>query len=1451
MIARDTPTRKRKPRPKPKPPARGPQGLPIQRSSSQRKVAPPKPTRTSRGPQGLPTQRQSTQRPTSVKRVERQSRPTPKKVEKRNRQELRAQLRKDAAKRRRQSPVFGRDANRPTTFGLSRSRFEAAKARGNRAYERDRANDLSVPKILEVPVKAAKKVKQGIDAITRNNDTPGGRIHRMSGGDPSALLKESVDIAANLPSSVYLAGKAGVKAAKGDTHTAEKLWKDYKRTSAIPAALSGDFKEALKRAEKAPVSTALELSGVKASIGRGAGATMRSGALGRKAKRAASTERPNLRLVPDAKPGEGPEIGRKYSRDVINKAAQRAAEKRAVRKGRDPHVHTAPSAGDRIKGGLNGLPVRERTNRPLQRTIDTRVFAAERVRRARKQAMTEKVSSIAPASRGTRYPLARHRGAVKPKEGAGVQLVAEGTARVDRIRADLKRRRLALAKEAKKLKTTDPDRYALNRAEAKHIRELESLDDSRLARISAAAVNYGKTQADVQARGRRVGTYDESAQSKRFYPALQSHIKTKPRVERRALTEDERKVAARVIERRLRRGKDVPERMAERIARPARERVPVRHDVGNSGIDPRTLEVMARELGITKPIAVRPVTDAMRARGTRAGNVQRRTADGREVHLVYLDEKHGAGAKNSALWHELQHLADRDKGVKFQNTRGLTAKQYAALPTEQRANGTMFRNMDRDLTAPAAARDLVSKRPRPGQPKTLKRSDIMAALERNRRTERISGRKLTQEELEQTARILQRRARRGKSTLSGLPEGGPTLITQRPVRLRRGGKEAGMYTPSHVAPVLPTKSRRGTAFEQGAREVGPDALLRQALQSENAVTATEGFLSLVREFGFDAGQSGKRYASTHDEALAAAKRYPNTAMTPVNIEAFHRFGTSLRRRQQEGVPDRRTERDAFREVWDEATKSESGRGKWILMPDEAVERLRAHAQVGGQNVLGDAADYATNQFKDVVLTTASPASWLFGNVTDLGMRTTFAGITPLDIMRGRKITKTLAKQGYQGEQAAAAITGGGLFTAAEALGGVFRGTAGAKSKARFLPVHPDNPIMRTWKSAVYGLEHAIEELPQYGAVGKEFRKDTSRRAADANVKTSLRTLLRLHDQQIDHYAKNLAADRALEARIQKATEDVVGRWGKVSPTMRRVLGLAPFAQWLGAATRYVAVTLPAHHPIKTAVMAGIAEMTLEERKKLGLSFMLPKDRQVPGYQMGSLPTVIGRNEYGPTLKGLGTSRLTSFGTFGAMPEDLPNFILPQFSGTMNALSGTAFTGERLLYPEWWPDKRLRGLELDKDMASLVAIGSLVETMVPFASAARRSVLEQGRPSEPFSTVLTPNTRKKRNPDTKKWEDPPGDPGAGLAKWASPSVFRKPSTILTNGDINQIERTVVGREYLEDLQKRRKTKPKGGTIDLREDDGSEPTSDGVIDLRASDAPKVRRKKKAGSLIDLRG
>lgn len=95
------------------------------------------------------------------------------------------------------------------------------------------------------------------------------------------------------------------------------------------------------------------------------------------------------------------------------------------------------------------------------------------------------------------------------------------------------------------------------------------------------------------------------------------------------------------------------------------------------------------------------------------------------------------------------------------------------------------------------------------------------------------------------------------------------------------------------------------------------------------------------------------------------------------------------------------------------------------------------------------------------------------------------------------------------------------------------------------------------------------------------------------------------------------------------------------------------------------------------------EMT-EEGQKIGLSYLVPQDMRAPGYQMGTLPTSVERGEHGLEVAGLRTGNLLSFGTAGGFPVNIPGFTLTQLRGPLNALGGTSFTGEPLVYPTGGP-----------------------------------------------------------------------------------------------------------------------------------------------------------------------
>jgi hypothetical protein len=1208
--------------------------------------------------------------------------------------------------------------------------IKEAKDRHILGVDMSRGPDRSISDIAKGVNKgihaAAEFTKKQIDTV---NDSKVGNPFGSSGPYSAQGLnsgkagKEILDLAANTPSSVYISTAAGVEAARGRPQRAKKLWKDYKATSAIPAAVSGNFKEAAKRAADHPISTGLELSGARALLGRGLGAAGRAAPSKRVRAAAAPSPRPNLKLGSHT---GAPEIERLYSRDLIEKggqvAADKLAERRARKRGHTPHAERPTKLAPALPRRLGGAEAAGHgVHRRLIRRVDTRAFSQERVAQARK-AEAERQARKATSRKtlldkrmltrdDVRAAVARVKN-TKAKNPtartvskyhaatAGVQLVAEAIGRVGKdvggVRRDLRVRLNDLARVRPTL--SDPERLRLNREESKHVRELGNLSDENLARVITGAEEFAKQQRPVQARGQTSGSFDEVGQSKRFYPTLQTHFRRQRGEERKGYTPEQQKIIAKSVQQRWQKGKSLPSKAAAAAANAERRF--------------QRAQVDQRSQFPTKPLAT-------------------------AIHNVALRE--------------------------------------------------------------------VPKRPRVGERKPVKRADFQSYAKALRARQAIPSRKLSVKDIEdfKIARTLQRRSRQGKEGLSGHLEGGPVLVTQRP------GARLGSGRLQPQAPFEPMKVRGGKALEEGSREVGRGAIQRQAVSSEAEVTAAEGHQLLDREFGVPAGKGGRRYAGSRDEALSAARektldpetgllKHDATPLVPVNIAQFQTFGGRLRAKQEQGMPRSYAhindmERQALQDTW-AAALDESGRGKWVLMPEPVVQRLREHLSVGNFGPMHS----ISNVFKDVVLTSSSPFRWMGGNIADIGMRTAFAGLTPADMARGAMIVKRAAKQGLQGEQAAAAVAGGGMYGTAQAMSHAMRPKGMMENPGRTVLSAP----WRAWKGMVYTLENSIEHLPLYGAVGKSMRRETSRFAKpDAEMQRDLKSLLKFHDAQIQHYANKLATNRAFEARIQKYTEDVMGRWGKVSPNMKRALLIAPFAQWLGAALRYTFITLPAHHPIKTSIMAGISEMTEKERKALGLSYMLPRDKQIQDYQMGSLPIKVGKNKYGPVVEGIRTARMTSLGTAAGFPGNIGEFLLPQISGPLNAWAGQSFTGEQLVYPDWWPDKNLRRLPIPLDERVKIGIGAALEASIPFASAFRRSILEKGSPAEPTSTILTPQTRKKWDAEDEKFVESKGTATGGILEWLSP--FAPKSRLYTYGAGKAISEQGIAGEVLDKWRTQKK------------------------------------------------
>lgn len=87
---------------------------------------------------------------------------------------------------------------------------------------------------------------------------------KIGGFYGSRLWGDAVSIPRNTVLSAYLTGRAGVKAAQGDTGPAKELAHQFVHHDPIALAVQGKFKQAAIEAGNHPLNTALELGGVRA-----------------------------------------------------------------------------------------------------------------------------------------------------------------------------------------------------------------------------------------------------------------------------------------------------------------------------------------------------------------------------------------------------------------------------------------------------------------------------------------------------------------------------------------------------------------------------------------------------------------------------------------------------------------------------------------------------------------------------------------------------------------------------------------------------------------------------------------------------------------------------------------------------------------------------------------------------------------------------------------------------------------------------------------------------------------------------------------------------------------------------------------------------------------------------------------------------------------------------------
>lgn len=312
--------------------------------------------------------------------------------------------------------------------------------------------------------KASAADPLGIKGVTGATETSG-----MPGGEN--VTRDIIDLAAYTPAAVYMTGAALKELAQDDPQRARQLWRDYKRTSAIPAIVKGDFGEALRRAEKHPASTALELSGIKAMGGRTAGGVARRAPgktrVARKVRQAGATKR-----APKVAPGTTIRQERRYSQDIITKAAQVAAERTRTRLARRQYraAKKAEQAGDELAAELyyrqaTRIDPRRISEQQLAKRMDELEALAEPLRAGRVKGKVRDVDRLLKGKHASVAVLVAQ-GIVRPTRKSLREFLADINAELKRAELSPARRKAAKrtrADVAKALADPDLDLGALSR----------------------------------------------------------------------------------------------------------------------------------------------------------------------------------------------------------------------------------------------------------------------------------------------------------------------------------------------------------------------------------------------------------------------------------------------------------------------------------------------------------------------------------------------------------------------------------------------------------------------------------------------------------------------------------------------------------------------------------------------------------------------------------------------------------------------------------------------------------------------------------------------------------------------------------------------------------------------------------------------------------------------------
>jgi hypothetical protein len=482
----------------------------------------------------------------------------------------------------------------------------------------------------------------------------------------------------------------------------------------------------------------------------------------------------------------------------------------------------------------------------------------------------------------------------------------------------------------------------------------------------------------------------------------------------------------------------------------------------------------------------------------------------------------------------------------------------------------------------------------------------------------------------------------------------PGFLSQRP-----GQRSASAYYVSAGKPpsVGSAGRREGTAALEGTFDAHPAILHEQAVRTQGLMDAFDHFQKFISDFGLlkPDGSGVQPYKGFKEARQAAADRSAqgDVQWVPVRINPFPGTKAQLEKMLEGTAPDTALHQKLM-DALDE-NRHPGQEGPWAVVPRAAAQRQMEHLGQATPTDVARVGRMANSAMRKTVLATSIP--WLAGNVSEATLRLAMQRAGVGSLRTGRRALAEAKRQAEaQGQperyqEALARTVGGGHYGYAESqhIHTVLDqfGEGHLKDIGRLLGAFWRKPgpklAAEVWNRYTHfvfqNVNHFVEQQYQTAMLGKAVKD---------------RGLL----------------DRGTAIQLGRELDKMYGKYGKFSPTERRMLALyTPFGAWAKNAAQYVYWTLPREHPLAMAAGALANQATEDWRKAHGLDLFMGQGA-LPAFLQGSIPGKGATKYRAPT-------RYTPFG-FAADPGGtIAGQVMPLLSGPLQALRGQDWKGAKL------------------------------------------------------------------------------------------------------------------------------------------------------------------------------